>query len=346
MSNKIKFIEEDAFDEKPDQEGYEFNANETYHEVVFREEWKKHRSTEYFEYRKLWDDVPRTKTVLDYPMHLDIETTNICNLKCPMCPRTLQVDDGTFGELGQMTWPEYQNIIDQAVAMGVKSIKLNYLGEPLAHKQVVKQVAYAKEQGILDVMMNSNAALLTKTKAKALLEAGLDNMFVSFDAIDPELFADRRVGTSLGRVLDNVYNFVALRNADFPHVQIRLSMVMYKTQEWLEQFEGLRIMWQRIVDAIGYGFYVERDRNKHGDYPEIQDFWCAQPYQRMFLKYNGNVTICCVDDIDETVVGNWRKEDLFAVWNGEAYRKIREQHGEGNYYKMDMCRKCYLPHSD
>lgn len=331
---------------KVEGENYEFNPNETYHEIIFSEDWKKHRSEDYFEYRRQWEAVPREKVVLDYPIHLDIETTNICNLKCPMCPRTLQVDDGTFGDLGQMTWAQYSSIIDQAVDMGVKSIKLNYLGEPMAHKQVVRQVAYAKEKGILDVMMNSNASLLRKDKGLALLEAGLDNMFVSFDAIDPELFDDRRTGTSLGRVLDNVYEFVRLRNERFPHVQVRLSMVMYKSPVWLEQFEGLRIMWKRLVDAVGYGFYVERDRNKQGEYPEVKGFWCAQPFQRMFLKYNGNVTVCCVDDIDETVVGDWRKDKLHDIWKGKKYCEIRDLHSNNEYYKMKMCRKCYLPQSD
>jgi radical SAM protein with 4Fe4S-binding SPASM domain len=320
-----------------------FKVNATYDEIVYNDKWKAHRPPEYFEYRKMWAEVPRTKTELDFPIHLDIETTNICNLRCPMCPRTEMVQEGTFGEVGRMTRAEYANVIDQAVLHGVKSIKLNYLGEPLAHKDVVWQVKYAKDKKVLDVMFNTNASLLKPETSKALLEAGLDNLFISFDAVDPELFEDRRTGTSIGKVIDNVYNFVKLRNAKYPHVQIRVSMVMYKDPMWMEQFEGLKTMWKRLVDAVGYGFYTERDRSKLGEYSEVSGFWCAQPFQRMFLKYNGNVTICCVDDKDETVVGNWREQKLHDIWNGPAYRDIRKKHAEGRYYEMGMCRKCYLP---
>jgi radical SAM protein with 4Fe4S-binding SPASM domain len=325
---------------------YEFSPNETYHEIVFRDEWKKHRSAEYEDYRTQWEEVPRKKTELEFPIHLDIETTNICNLQCPMCPRTEMVQDQTFGEVGRMTKEEYADIIDQGVAHGLKSIKLNYLGEPLAHKDVVWQVEYAKKKGVLDVMMNSNATLMTKERGRALLEAGLDNLFVSFDAISPDLFAQQRVGTSIGKVIDNVYEFVKLRNEKFPATQVRVSMVMYKSPEWLEQFEGIKIMWKRLVDAVGYGFYLERDRNKLGEFPEVEGFWCAQPFQRMFLKYNGNVTICCVDDKDETIVGNWRETRLSDIWKGEEYTAIRRLHADGNYYEMKMCRKCYLPVSE
>ena len=77
--------------------------------------------------------------------------------------------------------------------------------------------------------------------------------------------------------------------------------------------------------------------------PEVPGFWCAQPYQRMFMKYNGNVTICCVDDKDEVVVGNWHSEKLYDIWNGPKYREIRDLHSSGKYHEMELCRKCYLP---
>ena len=322
---------------------YEFDANHSYSEQVYRDQWKEHRSDAYFEYRRLWEEIPRKKITSDFPIHLDIETTNICNIKCPMCPRTEMINKDIFGEIGRMTKKDYADIIDQATEFGCKSIKLNYLGEPLAHKDVVWQVEYAKQKGIVDVMMNSNATLLDKKRGRALLEAGLDNLFISFDAIAPDLYEQQRVGTTLGKVVDNVHEFVKLRNKSFPHVQVRVSMVMYKEQEWLEQFEGLKIMWKRLVDSVGYGFYTERDRNTFGEYPKVDGFWCSQPYQRMFLKYNGNVTICCVDDQDETVVGNWRQMRLRDIWHNEAYQEIRRIHSENQYYKMEMCRKCYFP---
>jgi len=322
---------------------YEFDANESYHEIVYSDAWKGLRSPDYHAYRKQWDEIPRTKTETPFPIHLDIETTNICNLRCPMCPRTVLLANDEFSPLGNVTQDEYRRMIDEGVEHGMKSIKLNYLGEPMAHPDVVWQVAYAKEKGVLDVMMNSNGTLLSDRMAKDLLAAGLDNLFISFDAVNPADYEVQRIGTSMGKVIDNVYNFIKLRNERKPDCQLRLSMVMYREPKWMEQFEAMKVMWKGLVDAIGYGYYVERDRNRQGEYQEIPGFHCAQPFQRMFLKYNGNVTICCVDDKDETIVGNWRDQSLFDIWNGPAYKEIRQLHGSGCYYKMGMCRKCYLP---
>ena len=174
----------------------EFNSNASYYEEVYNTKWKDLRDDKYKNYRKMWHEIPKKKITTDFPIHLDIETTNVCNLFCPMCPRTVHLANETFGELGYLTKDEYKNIIDQAIENNCKSIKLNYLGEPLAHKDVIWQIEYAKNQGILDVMFNTNASLLTKEKGKSILEAGIDNVFVSFDAVDPYEFSIQRKGTS------------------------------------------------------------------------------------------------------------------------------------------------------
>ena len=155
---------------KPAMEGqaYDFNPNATYHEVVYRDTWRTFRSPAYVEYRRLWDEAARNKIELDFPIHLDIETTNICNLKCPMCPRTTMVEQNTFSPLGKMTREQYGSIIDQATEHKVLSIKLNYLGEPFSHQDLVWQIEYAKKKGVLDVMMNTNGSLLLSLPASVM----------------------------------------------------------------------------------------------------------------------------------------------------------------------------------
>ncbi|HZD25524.1 MAG TPA: radical SAM protein [Alphaproteobacteria bacterium] len=322
---------------------WQFDANATYSEITFSDAWKQHRGPEYHAYREAWHAVPAAKADAEFPLHLDIETTTRCNLKCPMCPRTLLVEKGAFNDYGFLTRKEYASIIDQGREHGVKSIKLNYLGEPLLHKDVFWQVEYAKQAGVIDVLMNTNGTALTAANGEKLLRAGIDGVFISFDAVNPADYERQRVGSTLGRVIDNLYAFVKLRNAIRPGCQVRVSMVMYDDPKWREQFAALQVMWRGLVDGVGYSYYVERDHEVAGEYPEVEGFHCAQPFHRMFLKNNGNVTICCFDDKDEVIVGNWREQKLYDIWHGEAYRGIRRLHAEGRYYEMEMCRKCYFP---
>lgn len=313
-----------------------------YKEYVFSDAWREHRGPEYEAYRQDWDSIPRNKTESDFAINVDIETTDVCNLKCPMCPRTFMDNEGIL-ENRLMTREEYASIIDQAVEHGAKAVKLNYNGEPLAHKDVVWQVKYAKDKGILDVLMNTNATLLTKTVAQKLLEAGVDGVFVSQDALSPDLYEQQRVGTTMGKVIDNLYNFVKLRNQIRPGCQIRLSMVMFNDPKWIEQFEGLRVMWQHLVDSLGYSPVVDYEAFGNITFPKVDGWACSQPFQRIVLKINGNVTVCCPDTWDALKVGNWRTEKLYDIWHSEKFTEIRRKHRENRYHEIDTCARCTYP---
>ncbi len=318
-------------------------VNYTTNEVVYSNHWETYRDKDYFEYRRIWSQYPKEKFVSEFPIHLDIETTELCNLKCPMCPRTSLVQNNSEIKNKQISKDEYKQIIDQAVENGVKSIKLQYLGEPLLHPDIVWQVQYAKEKGIIDVMFGTNGTQLTKEVSRALLEAGLDKLTISFDAASPKLYEQQRVGTTIGKVIDNVYNFVKLRDEISPKTCIRIAMVMYDDPIWKAQYEAIKIMWKDIVDAVGYGIFVERDEHQQEAYEKVEGFCCEQLFQRMFLKSNGNVCVCCVDDKDEYVVGNWKEESLKDIWHNQKYKQIRDAHINNQYDKIDICTKCYVP---
>lgn len=320
------------------------DPNGTHALVTLGSDWEKHKSQAYWDYREAWANIPRDRLETEFPVHLDIETTTKCNLLCPMCPRTMMLEAGTFAEdNGFLKDEDFSNIIDQAVAGGALSIKLNYLGEPLLHKSIYWQISYAKEKGILDVIMNTNATALTKVNSKRLLEAGLDGLFVSLDAINPRDYEKQRVGSSLGKVIDNLYEFIKLRNEFRPDCRTRINMVMYEDPRWMEQYKAFQVMWRGLADAIGYGWFAEHSDSATNEYPEVPGFSCAQPFHRMFVKYCGNVTVCCMDSADEMPMGNWRKQPLKEIWQGAVYREVREKHRCGEYRDIGMCRRCYFP---
>ena len=323
------------------EEEVNYNANE----IIFSKNWESFRGEDYAEYRANWSKYPKERFVSHFPLNLDIETTDLCNLKCPMCARTMKDADKEHhvAKSRYIDKEAYMNIIDQAVEHGVKAIKLQYLGEPLLHKDVAFQVEYAKQKGILDVMFNTNAVLLTPDLSLKLLEAGLDKLFISFDAVNPRLYAQQRVGTTIGVVIDNIYEFIKLRDRFYPKTHIRLSMVMYDDPIWRRQFDAMKVMWEGLVDSLGYGIFNERNPDKKHEYDPVEGFACEQLFQRMFLKCNGNVTVCCVDDSDEYIVGNWKEQKLIDIWNAPKYKEIRDAHANGEYYKIPMCRKCFLP---
>ena len=68
---------------------------DSYNEIGFIRPWlnKIRRigvNPRYWMYRGNWWLVKKFHYVTPFPIHIDIESTNFCNLKCTMCPHSLE----------------------------------------------------------------------------------------------------------------------------------------------------------------------------------------------------------------------------------------------------------------
>jgi radical SAM protein with 4Fe4S-binding SPASM domain len=311
--------------------------------------WPEKRSKAYWAYRKKWSEIPKLMTITDFPIHLDIETTSYCNLECPMCPRTIQMKEGIDYLPGKdVVFPmeTYKKIIDESAENGLCSLKLQYLGEPLGDPLIVERIKYAKDKGIMDVMFNTNASLLTKEMSHRLLEAGLDDIFFSVDSIVPEKFNKIRIGTHYEHVVENIKNFMKIKkDGNYDHVQTRVSMVVFPgtpTNE-VEQYQEY---WLPIVGSVGFDGWINEATNRP-DYDDYNpNFVCAQPFQRMFIMYDGRVTPCCLDAKRDYVLGDVYKKSIKEIWHGEKLTEMRNLHMKGKYRDIDICRRCSIPTND
>ena len=307
--------------------------------------WEKTRSPEYWEYRRHWDEYPKKGITPDFPLCVNIETTNVCNLDCIMCPRTIYIARGTFAPLGMMSFDLYRKIIDEGEKYRLPSVKLQYLGEPLLHPDVSKQIRYAKDAGVLDVTFNTNASLLTEEKSYEILEAGLDAIFFSIDSSDPDTFNKIRIGTDYDKVVTNIHKFLEIKEkGGYDNVQTRISMtVMSQDVVDLDNFKEL---WIDHVDAIGFGLYYDVIEDGVTDVQYNANFQCAQLFQRVFVMWDGEVTPCCMDDNRYNVMGNVNNESLHDIWHGEVASRFRERHLCGSYGDIEICSKCSFPHTN
>ncbi len=323
-------------------------VNPTYHEVIndFGKKWEESRSERYKEYRRKWIENPKNFILEDAPIHLDIEPTNACNLLCPMCPRTVLIEDKEKKKnfnIGSMKLETYKKIIDEAVEIGVYSIKLNWLGEPLVHPNIVDMVSYAKEKGIEDVMFNTNAALLTKEMSRKLIEAGLDKLFFSFDSPYKEKYEEIRVGAKYEETLDNIKYIVKLRSElkkDIPLT--RVSMVLMEENK--DEYEEFIELFKDIVDVVAYVEYRDPIGKEGREIHEDNGFACSQLWQRMFISWDGDCIVCCADNEKGYSVGNIHENRIKDIWKNEKYNAIRNNHRIGHWYNINVCEKCDLPY--
>jgi radical SAM protein with 4Fe4S-binding SPASM domain len=325
-------------------------VNPTYHEVIndFAKEWEKNKSERYKEYRKKWLENPKKFIVEEAPLHLDIEPTNACNLKCPMCPRTVLINDVNKSKdfkVGSMSFETYKKIIDEASEIGVYSVKLNWLGEPLIHPDIVNMVRYAKKKGIIDVMLNTNAVLLNEELSRNLIEAGLDKIFFSFDSPFKEKYEKIRIGAKFENTLNNIKSLVDIRNNMGKTSPLtRVSMVLMDSNR--NEYNKFVELFKNIVDVVAYVEYREPTANAKYKIDYEKKFACSQLWQRMFIAWNGDVIPCCVDSEKEMIINNIHKDSIKNIWNSNKYNNLRKNHKNGEWYKENRCRECDIPNKE
>lgn len=151
-----------------------------------------------------------------HPTKLFVETTTRCNLSCVMCVKQTAGCGITEGDLAPATFAALEPALPT-----LDALILNGVGEPLIHPGLEAFVARARalmpKQSWIG--FQSNGLLLNENRAMALLQAGLDKICLSLDAVSPHTFKRIREGgqlLSIERALAAIASAkAALGNATF-----------------------------------------------------------------------------------------------------------------------------------
>ena len=164
---------------------------------------------QYYEYRKRWEASATLECRSEFPLNIDFELNFSCNLKCPMCTWSAAVK--TPGKDSWMDFSLFKSIIDQSVPQGLCSVGFDWINEPLIRRDLSDFVRYAKDSGVIDLIVHTNGTLLTKAASERLIDAGLTRMMVSLDALTDETYRKIRVGSDMPKVLRNIHDFLEMR---------------------------------------------------------------------------------------------------------------------------------------
>jgi radical SAM protein with 4Fe4S-binding SPASM domain len=72
---------------------------------------------------------------------------------------------------------------------------------------------------------------------------------------------------------------------------------------------------------------------------------CELLYHKMYIGYNGDVLLCCMDWRRRIVLGNANEQSLREIWQGEKYEHYRRFHEEGRFAELDLCNTCSYVHT-
>lgn len=153
---------------------------------------------------------------------LRVSVTDRCNFRCVYCmPKEVFGRGYKFLQKNELlSFEEIETIVRVFSKMGVRKIRLTG-GEPLVRSELERLIEkIANVEGIEDISLTSNAALLSPKRAASLRSAGLDRVNISLDAIDDKTFmAMNDVGIPVQKVLDGI---IAASEAGFESVKINM----------------------------------------------------------------------------------------------------------------------------
>ena len=125
----------------------------------------------------------------DRPTTLLAELTHRCPLHCPYCSNPLEL----IRAEAELATDDWKRVFTQARELGVLQLGLSG-GEPLVRKDLEELAAHARSLGLYSTLVTSGLGL-TRKRAEALRDAGLEHVQVSIQDSDTES-AERIAGVS------------------------------------------------------------------------------------------------------------------------------------------------------
>jgi radical SAM protein with 4Fe4S-binding SPASM domain len=299
------------------------------------------------------------------PVIYNIETTNACNMKCKMCPRTTRMTRKveTMGEntfiniLNQINpfsrekWQEWENfIISEYNIMPndmsenhfflyiiPKVIQLHGFGDPLLDNNMGKYINLLFNKG-LDTYFSCNPANINLNKTEEMFANGLNYIKYSIESTDDEIHKKIRGDASdFTNSYKDILDVINIKEKNNYKTTIIITMLDLNRANQIKDFEILK----SLFNGMDVYIYLKSEdqqwyrKDCHGTKSVHWTEFCKHPWMSMSIKSNGDVAMCMEDYNNEIILGNVNNENLYNIWNGKKYEEFRNQH-----FFLDSSIKC------
>ena len=287
------------------------------------------------------------------PPLIVIESTNICNLKCPACPTMSTMKR----RKGNMEFSLFKTLIDEFVANNYRpKIFLNFSGEPTINRELPEFIKYATDRNFW-VHLSTNVTYMTEELSTKIIKSGLNHVYLCMDGFTKEAHEAYRIGSKFENVKANIEQFLRKRKelgSTLPFVEIQ-TLITSKSQDHIEPI----LDWAKNIgaDAVYFrGMILDlredksrREANKkllpnkiHFDRNpnNIKKSVCTNPINQGLIYYNGDLGLCCCDYDANIVEPVSILEQGFI--NTYLSNKWVKQRRKGLLREPDACKNCVV----
>jgi len=290
-----------------------------------------------------------------WPVHMHVELTSYCNLRCKVCP----TGTGRLERQPRAIDPAlFKTVMDEAGPY-LLTASLWGWGEPLLHPHLADILGSAHDRGVTTLLSTNGQNLNDEGVQEALIRYPPTYLIVCLDGLTDETNSAFRVGAKLRPALEGVERLSEMRReagSRLPILHMRYIVTRSNEHELPEiprfaadnHFDVLSIRTLSIIDAPedahrdlvpesealrAYGY-------EDGERVVRSDFVCEKAFTFPAVFADGTVVACDQDCNASRPIGHLRDSTSFAdIWWGEAAARVRKDIRD-NPERLSFCSNC------
>jgi len=279
-----------------------------------------------------------------FPDRMYLEATNICNLECVMCP-TGRHD--MRRKKGYMSFDLFRQIVDE-MAPHIQITTLHIWGEPLLHPRLFEMIRYCRDHH-LKTEISSNATLLNEERARALLDAGLDLLYLCQDGVKPETYEAIRRRADFAETRANILRFLEMKVAGgyrqpFVNLQIiEMAPTAAEIATFVREWSRPGVDQINVKPFDSWGGQVDAINALRPEPPQLPEprFPCPNLWYHVHIYWDGTLAMCDRDfDLDYPLDNVRTQGGVMRAWNGPRMQALRQRHCQNDYTGVHPCDTC------
>lgn len=291
---------------------------------------------------------------LSQPYVIMIDPCDACNFLCKFCPTNISKDNIELRHK-KMSFEMFEKVVNDLKEFPekIKAIDLYGFGEPLLHSDLPEMIKLLKESNVCEkIRIATNGALLTKELSKKLVDAGLDYMKISIEALDSDGYQEIcSAKFDFDKFVDNIAYLYSISRGKM-EIGAKIISSAFKSDDDRTRFLN-------IFSPISDFTFIENLKNVWGEFDEVElfgedtgdDYYtenamnfeiCSYPLTHMLIHSNGDICSCCFDWKHATSYANVLETSVKSAWESEKLLQFRLAHLNKKRQFIPFCNKCEM----
>ena len=180
---------------------------------------------------------------------------------------------------------------------------------------------------------NTNGDYVTKEYIENLRDCGLNELFIQQYLANDEFYDHKKIKSKMLKKMEFLgLDYSVISDIDNHRIEYDIKI------------SGIKVHLRARNFSIEGTARTKKVLISNSKYVRTQP--CKQPFNNMYIDYNGSVVVCCnsrsdIPEHENSVMGNIKDKKLWDIYSSSRYDYWRE-HLKDNSPKSGICEKCKI----